>query len=78
MLQNAPSLAKSGADTAENGRHFAENLPTIGNCHLKIVANEDARPVGRARGAGGREVQQLQELEGLHDLPACLRVELYR
>ena len=50
----------------------------FGHGHLKIVANEDARPVGRARGAGGREVQQLQELEGLHDLPACLRVELYR
>ena len=25
MLQNAFSLAKIGADTAENARHFAEN-----------------------------------------------------
>ena len=31
MLQNAYSLAKIGADTAENERHFAENLPKIGN-----------------------------------------------
>ena len=32
MLQNAYVLAKIGADTAENEQHFAENLPTIGNC----------------------------------------------
>ena len=31
MLQNAYLLAKIGADTAENERIFAENLPTIGN-----------------------------------------------
>ena len=31
MLQNAYLLAKIGADTAENERKFAENLPTIGN-----------------------------------------------
>ena len=31
MLQNAYFLAKIGADTAENERHFAENLPKIGN-----------------------------------------------
>ena len=31
MLQNAYSLAKIGADTAENERNFAENLPKIGN-----------------------------------------------
>ena len=31
MLQNAYSLAKIGADTAENEQHFAEILPKIGN-----------------------------------------------
>ena len=31
MLQNAYFLAKIGADTAENERNFAENLPKIGN-----------------------------------------------
>ena len=31
MLQNAYLLAKIGADTAENERNFAENLPKIGN-----------------------------------------------
>ena len=30
-MQNAYFLAKIGADTAENERHFAENLPKIGN-----------------------------------------------
>ena len=31
MLQNAYSLAKIGADTAENERDFAEIIPKIGN-----------------------------------------------
>ena len=31
MLKNAYLLAKIGADTAENERNFAENLPKIGN-----------------------------------------------
>ena len=31
MLQNAYLVAKFGADTAENERHFAEKLPKIGN-----------------------------------------------
>ena len=31
MLQNAYLLAKIGADTAENERKFAENLPKLGN-----------------------------------------------
>ena len=35
MLQNAYSLAKIGADTAENERNFDEILPKIG----KILAN---------------------------------------
>ena len=30
-MKNAYLLAKIGADTAENERHFAENLPNIGN-----------------------------------------------
>ena len=31
MLQNTYFLAKIGADTAENGHHFAEILPKTGN-----------------------------------------------
>ena len=31
MLKNPYLLAKIGADTAENERNFAENLPRIGN-----------------------------------------------
>ena len=31
MLKNAYLLAKIGADTAENERHSAENLPKLGN-----------------------------------------------
>ena len=31
MLKNAYLLAKIGADTAENGRKFAETVPKIGN-----------------------------------------------
>ena len=31
MLQNAYFLAKIGADTAENERNSAENLPKFGN-----------------------------------------------
>ena len=31
MLKNAYLLAKIGADTAENERNFAENLPEVGN-----------------------------------------------
>ena len=30
MLQNAYLVAKTGADTAENERNFAENLPDLG------------------------------------------------
>ena len=40
MLQHAYLLAKTGADTAENEQHFAENLPKISNY-----------PTGRLRGA---------------------------
>ena len=36
MLQNAYLLAKIGADTAENERKFAEDLPEIG----KFVVGE--------------------------------------
>ena len=31
MLQNAYLVAKIGADTAENERHFTNDLPKIGN-----------------------------------------------
>ena len=59
MLQNAYFLATIGADTAENEREFAENLPKIGNyadCRrrdLPLVA------AGR-RGAPRREVLTLR------------------
>ena len=41
MLQNAYFLAKIGADTAENGQHFAEILPT--DAHFVNLANCSSR-----------------------------------
>ena len=35
MLKNAYSLAKIGADTAENERNFAEILPKFGSSELR-------------------------------------------
>ena len=42
MLKNAYLLAKIGADTAENERNFAENLPKIGN-YPTLVADRQRR-----------------------------------
>ena len=47
MLQNACSLAKIGTDAAENERHFAENLPKIGNYRTGPLR---ARPAAAAVG----------------------------
>ena len=53
MLQNADLVAKIGADTAENERHFAENLPKIGNYPTVMSsAGGTARPAGAERRAG--------------------------
>ena len=38
MLQNAYFLAKIGADTAENEKHFAEILPTDAAPRLRFFA----------------------------------------
>ena len=50
MLQNAYLLAKIGADTAENERHFAEILPKIGN-YPTGAARGDLPPAGAGAGA---------------------------
>ena len=50
MLQNAYLLAKIGADTAENERNFAENLPKIGE-HKKYEQESPS-----AERSCGREV----------------------
>ena len=52
MLQNAYSLAKIGADTAENERTFAENLPKMGNYRTgpTTLRAVQGRP-GEGRGA---------------------------
>ena len=46
LLQNAYLLAKIGADTAENERNFAENLPKLTNTlrvrELEAVVSGDA------------------------------------
>ena len=47
MLQNAYSLAKIGADTAEHEQHFAETLPKAGNYPLGPAGRGSAH--GRAR-----------------------------
>ena len=51
MLQNAYFLAKIGADTAENERNFAENLPKIGHSPSTTRPGELARGPGAALGA---------------------------
>ena len=60
MLKNAYLLAKIGADTAENERHFAENLPKIGNYFTgRARAHEVRRPHGAAlRGGAGPAVRR--------------------
>ena len=55
MLQNAYLLAKIGADTAENDRKFAENLPKIGNYTTgPLPARGGQGRRGGARAGGGR------------------------
>ena len=49
MLQNAYSLAKIGADTAENEQHFAEILPKTGNYPTVPGAPRAAGGVGPQR-----------------------------
>ena len=73
MLQNAYLLAKIGADTAENERHIAENLPKIGNS-----------PTGPPPEAAAAEALDLLFPLGLalgvgHDLrmPSLAQVSLY-
>ena len=63
MLHNSYLLAKIGADTAENERKFAENLPKIGNYRallraegqpaLAAARDRQAAGGGCARGLGG-------------------------
>ena len=71
MLKNAYLLAKIGADTAENERNFAENLPKIGNY-----------PTGpRVAGLAGEPVPQgEEEADGhgplVHEPPRDLFVRL--
>ena len=66
MLKNAYLLAKIGADTAENERSFAENLPNIGNYptgpHPGTPATKDeaerhfcAASLAQVRGSGRRD-----------------------
>ena len=46
MLQIAYLFAKIGADTAENDRFFAENLPKIGNDPTGPASPGDGPPEG--------------------------------
>ena len=52
MLQNAYLLAKIGADTAENERTFAENLPQTGNYPTGPSLSLSRRPSRRPWHAG--------------------------
>ena len=54
MLQNAHFLAKIGADTAENERYLAENLPKIGNypAVVPVTTSKGAGPAGAGLEAG--------------------------
>ena len=49
MLQNAYFLAKIGADTAENERHFAKILPKTGNYPTGPERPEAAAQTSTAR-----------------------------
>ena len=60
MLKNAYLLAKIGADTAENERHFAENLPKIGN-YPTGPPRECFETQGEAAAAGDDEAQPIDE-----------------
>ena len=62
MLQNAYFLAKIGADTAENERHFAEHLPKIGNYAGVRGGPWRRRPAG-GRSGGPRVSSRLQQLD---------------
>ena len=53
MLQNSDFLAKIGADTDENERNFAENLPKIGNYPTGPLPYP-RRPAEGQGGGGGR------------------------
>ena len=55
MLQNAYSFAKIGAETAENERNFAENLPKLGNYP---TGPAEGRPGDRLRQAGVQGVPE--------------------
>ena len=52
MLEDAYLLAKIGADTAENERKFAENLPKFGNYPTGPSSNRRRRPGPDRRGDG--------------------------
>ena len=52
MLKNAYLLAKIGADTAENERHFAENLPKISKL-ANARASRPKKPTSPTRLAPG-------------------------
>ena len=66
MLKNAYLLAKIGADTAENERNFAENLPKIGNRPgpLQVVVAVEAVEAPQRRG-----VDVLREREEVGPAP---------
>ena len=63
MLQNAYLVAKIGADTAENERNFAENLPKIGNYRTgppRTTSTSAAAAWGRSRRRGVRRARRFR------------------
>ena len=63
MLKNAYLLAKIGADTAENERNFAENLPKFCNYPTGPPQPGPDHPLQED------EVPQAVSLQAGHDLP---------
>ena len=69
MLQNAYLLAKIGADTAENERNVAENLPKIKNYPTgplppparRAPRSPRSAAAGRARGSGPWSVRRVKK-----------------
>ena len=76
MLKNAYLLEEIFADTAENERHFAENLPKIGNYS---TARQPAAGggVGPGRLPEPLRTEQLRRLRSLRSLRRYMPVPAY-
>ena len=64
--QNAYLLAKIGADTAENGRNFAESLPKIGNYSTGPLPYRSSQQVQEGEPRGPQRQHASRDLRRPH------------